>query len=336
MRWLAVILLLALSMTGLKSADAHALDPGYLSLENLSGDTWRVFWRKPDVGGGPMAIDATLPDTCTPATGSAPHFDGVAWVSEWVTTCPSGLAGTRITINGLDAMRTDVLIRVQEGDTATLTARATPGQPFVDIPVDLSSAQVFRSYLALGFEHILDGLDHLLFVFALLVLIQSPGRLIGAITAFTVAHSITLAAASLGVLTIPGPPVEAVIALSIVLIAVEILRQHKSGEQLTVRHPWVVAFLFGLLHGVGFAGALSDIGLPQGDIPMALLAFNVGVEAGQLTFVAVILALFLIVQKIWPHLARLLHEPGAPGTIVFGYAIGFISVYWVAERVAGF
>lgn len=336
MKGVAILLLVLMSLVGGNAADAHALDPGYLSIEKISGDTWRVFWRKPAVNGAPMEIDAILPDTCTPAKGSAERFDGIAWVSEWITTCTPALTGNRVVIDGLETMRTDVLVRVQDTDTPTLTARATPGAPYVDIPADLSSAQVFLSYLSLGFDHILEGFDHLLFVFALLVLIQSPWRLFGAITAFTVAHSITLAAASLGLLTVPSPPVEAVIALSIVLLAVEILRRGTSSDQLTERYPWIISFLFGLLHGLGFAGALSEIGLPSGDIPLALLAFNLGVEAGQLTFVAVVLAIFVAARMAWPRCVTLMHRPGAPGTVVMGYAIGAISVYWVAERVAGF
>lgn len=317
-------------------AGAHALDPGYLNLQNLSGDSWRVFWRKPAVKGAPMAIDPILPANCLSRDGGTARFDGVAYVSQWVATCPGGLGGGRIVIDGLEATSTDVLVRVEGGEAVALTVRLTRGEPGFDIPEDLSSGQVFTSYMALGFEHILEGFDHLLFVFALLVLIQSPGRLVGAITAFTVAHSITLALATLGVLTVPTPPVEAVIALSIVLLAVEILRRKNTGDQLTERHPWIISFSFGLLHGLGFAGALSEIGLPTGDIPMALLAFNVGVEAGQLTFVAAVLLAFVVGRVAWPRLVEGLHRPGAPGVKVMGCAIGAVSVYWLAERVAGF
>lgn len=315
---------------------AHALDPGYLNLQKIPGDAWRVFWRKPTVQGKPMPIEAQLPASCSPAEGGAPRFDGVAWVAQWVAICPGGLAGKSIAITGLAATRTDVLLRIEDADAISLTTRLTPGAPVFEVPADLSTGQVFTSYLALGFEHILEGADHLLFVFALLVLIQSPGRLVGAITAFTVAHSITLALATLGMLRVPAPPVEAAIALSIVLLAVEILRRRSSGEQLAEKYPWVISFAFGLLHGLGFAGALSQIGLPEGDIPMALLAFNLGVEAGQLAFVAAVLALYAVVRFGLPKLATGFRTPGAPGTIVMGYAVGMMSVYWLAERVAAF
>lgn len=327
---------LVLMCGGATKASAHALDPGYLSIQPLSGDSWRVFWRKPTVGAAPMAITVRLPETCTPEIPPEPQFDGKAWVSQWVATCPGGLSGARIVIEGLEKTRTDVLVRIESPDAKAVTTRLTPDRTGFDVPQDPSMVEVFRSYLALGFDHILEGWDHLLFVFALLVLIQSPGRLVGAITAFTVAHSITLAAASLGVVSVPGPPVEAAIALSIVLLAVEILRRGDGQRHLTASYPWVVAFLFGLLHGFGFAGALSEIGLPDGDIPLALLAFNLGVEAGQLAFVAGVLALFLVLRQLGPKVVETFRAPRAAGTQVMGYGIGVVSVYWLAERVASF
>lgn len=333
-RLFCIVFLILLGLNG--PAQAHALDPGYLSLQQLSGDTWRVFWRKPTVGSAPMAIDARLPDSCTPAVGEDTQFDGKAWVSQWMTTCTGGLAGGKIVIEGLDQTRTDVLVRIENSDASVVTARLTSDAPGYDVPQNLSSGQVFLSYLGLGFDHILDGWDHLLFVFALLVLIGSPRRLVAAITAFTVAHSITLAAASLGVISVPSPPVEAAIALSIVLLAVEILRRGIGRAHLMETYPWMVAFLFGLLHGLGFAGALSGIGLPQGDIPLALLGFNLGVEAGQLTFVVVVLTAYLVLRRLVPALAHSLRAPRAAGTLALGYAIGAVSTWWLAERVAGF
>lgn len=338
MRTLAVLVLLALAgmLATPGTVRAHALDPGYLSLTQISGDSWRVFWRKPAIGSKPMQIDARLPDHCTPERGTEPRFDGRAWVTQWLTTCSGALAGTTLVIEGLEDTRTDVLIRIEPTEGSVLTTRVTAADPVRRIPAELSALEVFGQYLVLGWEHILEGLDHLLFVLALLLLVQSPKRLVGAITAFTVAHSITLAAAALGVVTVPSPPVEAAIALSIVLLAVEILKQGVGKPDLTATYPWLVAFLFGLLHGLGFAGALSEIGLPEGDIPLALLAFNIGVELGQLTFVAAVLALFGSLRWLTPVLARNLHAPGAPGTQVLGYGIGGASVYWLTERVAGF
>lgn len=318
-------------------AQAHALDPGYLQLQHLEGDTWQVFWRKPTVQGEPMAIDAVLPPNCGPARAEGdPRFDGAAWVSQWVALCPGGLSGQTIVIEGLEATRTDVLVRLSGPDGQALSKRLTADQTGFTVPVDMSGWEVFASYVALGFDHILEGFDHLLFVFALLVLIREPWRLVGAITAFTVAHSITLALATLDLIRVPSPPVEAVIALSIVLLAVEILRRKRGGDQFTERYPWLLSFGFGLLHGLGFAGALAEIGLPQGDIPLALLAFNVGVEAGQLAFVSAILLTFAAFRWVAPKVAGILRDPASYGTLVMGYAIGTVATYWLVERVAGF
>ncbi len=325
-----------LTLGWLGTASGHALEPGYLDLRQMTPETWQVFWRKPDVNGAPMAIDATLPTTCTPDHGAAPNHDGSAWITAWIADCPDGLQGGTIAIPGLEAQRTDVLVRIQPQDRAPSTIRLTPDAPSHVVPEVPSTWAVFGSYAQLGFDHILSGWDHLLFVFALLVLIRDPWRLVGAITAFTVAHSITLALAALGLLSVPGPPVEAVIALSIVFLAIEILKHRQGAMRLSERYPWVISFSFGLLHGLGFAGALSEIGLPEGDIPAALLAFNVGVELGQLAFVGVVLLLFQIVRRFRTGVLHSDGTIGPTGTAITGYAIGCVATWWVVERVAGF
>lgn len=314
---------------------SHALDPGYLSLTQKDQDAWLVFWRKPDVNGTAMGLEPVLPTNCTGLTPQA-QFDGKAWIADWQMRCIGGLAGQSLRIDGLDATQTDVLVRIVSQDDAPQVVRLTPQNVTYTIPEDFTGLQVFWNYMTLGYEHILEGLDHLLFVFALLLLVQTPRRLIGAVTAFTVAHSITLALASLGVLRVPGPPVEAVIALSITFLALEILKQDKTAPSLTQRAPWIVAFGFGLLHGLGFAGALTEIGLPEGDIPLALLAFNIGVELGQLSFVFAVLALFALLAKIIPVVTSQLRQPRSAGMTAMGYAIGFISLYWLMDRLTGF
>ncbi|WP_170377174.1 HupE/UreJ family protein [Ruegeria atlantica] len=316
-----------------KTGNAHALDPGYLDLRQLTPGTWQVMWRIPDVNGQPMRIDAILPGACTPSHGPPPIFDSVAWVSSWVAECGAEIEGQTVTIRGLERQNNDVLLRVQPLESAIATLRFTPEVPALTLPIDPTTWSVFISYFWLGFEHILEGWDHLLFVFALFILVRDPWRLVGAVTAFTVAHSITLALATLGVLHVPAAPVEAVIALSIVFLALEILK-HKEGQiRLSEQYPWIVCFCFGLLHGLGFAGALSEIGLPSQDIPAALLAFNLGVEAGQLTFIAGLsVGMFL-----WRQVARFnpLRLSGVTRPIT-GYIIGSVSVYWLVERVSGF
>jgi hydrogenase/urease accessory protein HupE len=254
-----------------------------------------------------------------------------------MAACSGGLPGSTLEITGLDRTRTDVLVRVQPLEGAASTVRLTPEDIRFTVPVDPSTGAVFASYFQLGVVHILEGIDHLLFVFALLLLIRSPGRLVGAVTAFTLAHSITLALATLEIVHVPGPPVEAVIALSIVFLAVEILKSGQGPERLSERFPWVVSFSFGLLHGLGFAGALSEIGLPQGDIPAALLAFNVGVEAGQLLFIAAVMAGYWLLRYMPRHgrgALQAVHARRAPPAMAYG--IGLVATFWVAERISGF
>lgn len=311
------------------NAAAHALDPGYLEIRQISPDAWSVHWRKPDVNGQPMAIDVVLPDSCTPASGPDPMSDGRAWVSSWIVECRADVTGQSITIEGLDTQKNDVLFRWHPLQAESATLRFTSDITAQRIPSEQTAWSVFIAYFQLGFEHILEGWDHLLFVFALFILVRDPWRLVGAVTAFTLAHSITLALATLGVLNVPGPPVEAVIALSIVFLAMEIVKGGEGRFRLSKQKPWIVCFGFGLLHGLGFAGALAEIGLPSNDIPEALLAFNLGVEAGQLSFVGALAVLVLV----WRFTALPISQTA---TLVTAYGIGSVSMYWLIERVGGF
>ncbi|PSL18037.1 HupE/UreJ family protein [Shimia abyssi] len=316
-------------------ADAHALQPGYLDISRITGDSYRVFWRKPDVKGSPMAIDPALPETCTPVSGPEPRSDGAAWVSTWVAECPGGFAGKTIGITGLENTQTDVLVRYVDTTETTRSQRLTPDKTIFTVPENPSAFDVIATYLPLGVEHILGGIDHLLFVFALLLLIRDRWRLIGAITAFTIAHSITMAAATLGWVALPGPPVEAIIALSIMFVASELIQRKPGQERLSERFPWSVSFTFGLLHGFGFAGALREIGVPQTDVPLALLSFNLGVEIGQLSFVAVVLALGWVLRRISTNTALSL-ATGTHAAVLSAYAIGGVSAYWFLDRLSGF
>lgn len=318
------------------TAFAHALEPGYLEISKIAGDNRRVFWRVPDVNGAPMAIGAVLPEHCEPAQSpNQPTSDGRAWVSVWVANCPGGLAGGKILIKGLEAQQTDVLVRYPSTGAQTLTERLTPIAAHFVVPENPGAFTVVQSYLPLGVEHILAGIDHLLFVFALLLLITGHRKLIGAITAFTVAHSITMAAATLGWITLPGPPVEAVIALSIVFLASELIQSKNGNPRLSERKPWIISFVFGLLHGFGFAGALREIGLPQTDVPLALLSFNLGVEIGQLLFVGAALGAGYLLKRITPYI-WFSFRSGSNFRSVAVYLIGGVSAYWVFDRVSGF
>ncbi len=336
MRWLQAIVLALATWGAAQSASAHELDPGYLDIQEVGSGAYQIFWRKPDVQGRAMMIDASLPEECTPHTGPAPQFDGTAWVSQWTAVCETALSRQEITINGLQRQNTDVLLRYQPLEHAGTTLRLTPVETSAILPDTPSVARIFWTYVHLGFEHILEGLDHLLFVFALVMLIPSTKHLIGAITAFTIAHSITLALAALGHMSVPGPPVEAVIALSVVFLAVEILRQGKTNAGVAARAPWIVAFSFGLLHGLGFAGALAEIGLPDSDVALALFAFNLGVEAGQLAFVVVILSVSWIGRQAISAFGSISAYVPRMANMVVGYAIGGVATFWLVERLHGF
>jgi hydrogenase/urease accessory protein HupE len=247
--------------------------------------------------------------------------------------CAGGLTGGTIRIAGLTATMTDVLVRLERLDGTTQVTRLIPSAPSFIVEAAPRAIQIAHTYLAFGVEHILGGIDHLLFVLALLILVKGRRRLIWTVTAFTVAHSLTLAGATLGFVHVPGPPVEAVIALSIVFVAVEIVHGRRDMAGLTERFPWVVAFTFGLLHGLGFASALNEVGLPQSAIPIALLFFNVGVEIGQLLFIAAVVAIIALARQVMRRIA--VPQP-AWAWRVAPYTIGSVAAFWVIQRIAAF
>lgn len=331
--------LLALCLMGFvpSAVRSHALEPGFLELAPYGPSQWRVTWRKPQVNGTPMAIEAELPENCAPRRGPAPVFDGRAFLAAWVATCDGGLAGGDVRIEGLEDTRTDVLVRYATAPDATpQTARLTAATPVFTVPQDPGALGIAASYFALGVDHILNGVDHLLFVLMLLLLVRDWRPLLAAVTSFTVAHSVSLGAASLGWIVVPAPPVEAIVALSIVFLAAELLRADRDHPGLAQRYPWTVAFAFGLLHGLGFARALLEVGLPEGDVPLALLTFNLGVEVGQILFIAIVLALGAALARLYPVLSQKLAAPGSLGLKTTAYGVGTLAAFWTVERVAGF
>jgi hydrogenase/urease accessory protein HupE len=334
-RWLAALVLLGGALAGVR-AEAHALEPGFLELRALDAERWRVTWRIPDVGGRPMPIEAALPETCAPNRPPPVRFDGRAWSAAWLTDCPGGLSDGTIAIEGLDATRTDVLVRYELTLGKGQAMRLMPGSSAFIVPAAPGTWAMLASYGALGVDHILQGVDHLLFVFALLLLIPDRRRLIGAVTAFTVAHSVSLGAAALGWIVVPAPPVEVVVALSIAFLAAELVKPEAARDRVSARWPWIVAFGFGLLHGLGFARALLEVGLPAEDVPLALLAFNIGVEIGQLLFIAVVLLAGALLGRLYPRLMTHALAPGGPGLRATGYTVGTLAAFWVIERVAAF
>jgi hydrogenase/urease accessory protein HupE len=311
----------------------HALQPGYLELRLVDKDLYAVVWKIPATGGRPMAIAARLPESCDPRTPGQPIWTGAAYVARWTASCPGGLEGGMIHVDGLDQTSTDVLVRFDFADGVSQAHRLTAGDPSFTVPSQPSGLEVVQTYLLLGVKHILSGIDHLVFVLALLLLVNDVRRLIITVTAFTLAHSLTLAGATLGYVQMPGPPIEATIALSIMFVAAEIMRSRQGNPGLTEKYPWVVAFTFGLLHGFGFAGALAQIGLPQSSIPIALLFFNVGVEIGQLFFIASVFTAIALGRWI----ARFFNVRRPAWALALPpYAIGGVAAYWVIQRIAVF
>ena len=330
---LALIALLVSLLGFGTSSYGHALQPGYLELRLIDKDLYAVVWKTPATGGRPMAITAQLPESCDPRMPGQPIWDGAAYVSRWTANCPGGLEGGLIQVDGLNQTSTDVLVRFDFIDGTSQARRLTAGDTSFTVPTQPSRLEVVRTYLLLGIEHILSGIDHLLFVLALLLLVKGTRRVIVTVTAFTLAHSLTLAGATLGFVHMPGPPVEAAIALSIVFVASEIIHSRRGKPGLTEQYPWIVAFTFGLLHGFGFAGALTEIGLPQASIPIALLFFNVGVEIGQLLFIAAVFTVIAVARQITRRVS--VPRP-AWGWAVPPYAIGSLAVFWVIQRIATF
>lgn len=311
------------------SGHTDVFRPAYLELEQQTADRYAVLWKVPalDAQTRLAAYVAFPAETRTVEPPRVYHADG-AWIERWIVERRGGLTGQRVVIEGTAVGITDVIARVVRLDGSTQVERLPMGEPWFAITAPAGTGEVAWSYLVLGVEHILGGVDHLLFVLALLLIVRGVRRLVATVTAFTLAHSITLVAASLGWVDVPGPPVEALIALSIVFVAVEALHLQSGRTSLTARAPWIVAFSFGLLHGLGFAGALTEVGLPQTDIVMALLMFNVGVELGQLGFIAAALLGAAALRLIWSGPLR-----WGP---VASYGIGCIAAFWTVERVVGF
>ena len=327
-RFLAAFLLFWIGLAGL--AQAHELQPSSMELRQLTSERFEVIWRAPVYYRKPHPATLQLPDTWLPVGDPSVRQLPDAALHRHIVDVPGGaIDGAVIQFVGLESTITDVFARFVWLDGSESTAIARPSQPWIEVIAQRSAWQVAWDYTVLGVDHILSGFDHLAFVLALLLIVRGASRLLITVTSFTLAHSITLGAATLGVLWVPGAPVEAVIALSILFLASELVKVNRGESSLTARYPWLVAFTFGLLHGFGFAGALGEIGLPQNEIALALLMFNVGVELGQLLFIAVILSVVWSLNKVWRERPRWLQQVPA-------YAIGSFAAFWLIERVAGF
>ncbi|KPJ91621.1 MAG: hypothetical protein AMJ55_11410 [Gammaproteobacteria bacterium SG8_15] len=309
---------------------AHESRPAYLELKEHTANVFDVQWRRPARGDMVLRMQPVFPEHCVSSDQVASYIIQGASIERWQIDCgEQGLVDQSITIEGLKETITDALVRVEMTNGAVYTKIIKGNDPVFGIEGEPSAWKVIQDYLLLGVGHILGGIDHLLFVLCLLLIVNGTWLLVKTITAFTVAHSITLGMATLGFVNVPQAPVEAVIALSIVFLAAELMRQQKGERDIAMQAPWLVAFIFGLLHGFGFAGALSEVGLPQTEIPLALLMFNIGVEIGQLVFI-----LFVVVAlKLSIHILKSPQSWAKPGTT---YIIGGISAFWLIERINGF
>jgi hydrogenase/urease accessory protein HupE len=327
----AFLVIVIIWLASFQGASAHDARPAYMQVTEVAPQRYEVIWRTPVLSGMRLPVVLRFPANTRNVTEPVLRELSDSLVERRIIETGGGLTGTRIEIVGLQATITDALVRVQMLDGTYSTTLVRPSKPWIDITASRGPLDVARAYLMHGIEHILFGYDHLLFVLALILIVRSTRILLLTVTAFTVAHSITLSLATLGVVHVPGPPVEATIALSILLLACEIIRAERGQASMTAKWPWLVAFSFGLLHGFGFASALTEIDLPQGDIPLALFAFNVGVEIGQLIFIAVVLGALRCVKLI-----------GFPTVVerharsVASYGIGSMAAYWFIERLAGF
>jgi hydrogenase/urease accessory protein HupE len=314
------------------AVSAHEIRPAYLQIDEVAANRYKVVWRTPMLSGMRLPVALRFPDSVRNVTVPAERDLPDSLVQTHVIeTADGSLLGTRVEFVGLQATITDVLVRVHMLDGTVTTTMIHPSKPWVDVASRPGRLDVAKTFIMHGIKHILFGYDHLLFVLALMLIARSWRALLLTVTAFTAAHSITLTLATLGFVHVPGPPVEAAIAFSILLLACEIIRLQNAQTSLTAQRPWVVAFAFGLLHGLGFAGALSELALPAGDIPLALLFFNVGVEIGQLIFIGAVIGLIALARQVRypPWLGR---HAFATAT----YAIGAMSAFWFVERVAAF
>jgi len=307
---------------------AHEVRPAYFSITQQDGVTYQIVWNVPALGTGIPKIFPGLPKNWEVIKEESNLFPGNLRRT-YLVRISDGIEGGKIHFAGLNKTLIEVLVSIRKSNGIQYSSRIQPSNPSYLIPVTPDRFSIIKTYLLLGIEHILLGIDHLLFVLALLLLTKGFKMILKTITSFTLAHSITLSLAALGFVGLPGAPVEAVIALSIVFLAVELLHDLSGRKGLTARFPWIVAFIFGLLHGFGFAGALVDLGLPQIDIPWALLFFNVGVEIGQLAFVLIALGVMWMLARakpIWPMWLRKVPP----------YVIGSIASFWMIERLWGF
>lgn len=320
------IIVLSLLVLLVSDAFAHESRPAYLELRQSGDQVYDVLWKVPARGNQRLGLYLRFPEGCETVSDKVGRFTGGAWVERWSISHPAGLVDSTIHIDGLQSTLTEAHVRIESLTGSTQIVRVMPAAPFLVVAAAPTRAQLAGTYVSIGIKHILGGIDHLLFVLGLLFLVRNRWMLVKTITSFTVAHSISLAIATLGVARAPAELLNVLIAMSILFLGPEIVGLVRGKSSFTISHPWVVSFAFGLLHGFGFASGLTELGLPQAEIPLALLMFNVGVEIGQLGFVVILLAVRAALKELefnWS--ARL--------ELVPGYLIGTLGAYWMLGRM---
>jgi len=326
MRRLTLVLVMLWGLRAACATAAHELRPAYLEISQTGADAYQVTWKQPTMGDVAIHLTPHLSNGWLERAPSDQYASAGYLVRLWTIQAREAapLDGRTVEIEGLADTITDVLVRVRPRGGAPIDTILRPESPRFRIDLGHRPPTALPAFLLLGVRHILTGPDHLLFVLGLLLIVRERWTLLKTVSAFTLAHSLTLAAATLGRIQLSAPLLNTLIALSILFIAPEAIRARRGGQSLTTRHPWVVAFVFGLLHGLGFANGLSTLGLDRGAIVAALLLFNLGVEIGQLAFIALVLALrrsFRLMAIAWP----------LPLQLSPGYAIGVLGAMWTLQ-----
>lgn len=326
---LCLVLTLLIQVLAAAVVRADELRPAYLAMRETGPSEFSVLWKVPGASDFRLGLYVRLPEACKSKSEPVRGMEAGAFFERWNVVCSNDMTGKEIVVDGLRTTVTDVLARIEYRGGSIQVARLTATSPSFVIAGAQTKLSVAKAYTLLGIDHILTSLDHLLFVLALILLISDRWKLVKTITAFTVAHSVTLAGAALGYLSLPQKPVEATIALSIAFLASELIKMSPEEKRLTEAYPWIVSFSFGLLHGFGFAGALKEIGMPQTDVPLALLTFNLGVEAGQLIFVLAIVTGMTAARQLFVI-------PLVPARMTAAYLIGTTSLVWLISRISTF
>jgi hypothetical protein len=327
MKSLRIILLAVLGLCAIQAVQAHRFAPSLLKITETAPQQYHLVWKTPAQGVSNVPLKPEWPESCEIVNATPPQLENTGVVTSWQMQCADlgddGLVGETLGVSGLGANQASAMVMVNLLDGRQYQRVLDTEQPEFVVPAESTAGDVAGDYTWLGIEHIWSGFDHLMFVFGLLLLVGGGSRLLWNITAFTVGHSITLSLVALGYLDYPVALVEFAIALSIFVLAVELTRIEKHDA--LWRNPWWLAGGFGLLHGMGFAGALAETGLPQDNVPLALLFFNVGIELGQIAFILIALAAWYVIKRpIAPWQDRLFPVPV--------YVLGALSAMWCVER----